>query len=136
MQRKAREPRLRLPEKLASTAFRVAIAGTLACGATSQSRDVTADASVDAAADGAADALADVSDATSDAAPQPDAAPLDAPDEMADLDAPESLDGPTPTDACPMPDLYCGATVADASCPGPVCDLSECPMDAGCEPFV
>jgi hypothetical protein len=31
---------------------------------------------------------------------------------------------------------YCGPASPDASCPGPVCDLSLCDFDAGCEPFV
>ncbi len=61
-----------------------------------------------------------------------------------------SGDGPVnPTDAqgdtLPMLDAasdvcaayYCASTgqIDGAVCPGPVCDLSECPADSGCEPL-
>jgi hypothetical protein len=93
-----KKPSLRLPEKLAFTAFHVAIAATLACAGTS-STGPTADASPDAAADASVDAT----------------------------------DGPS-ADACST-SFYCGPTQPDGSCPGFVCGLDQCPLDAGCEPY-
>lgn len=91
------KPRIRLPEKLAFTAFRVAVVtGSVAAGAVACSGGRTtpaADASADAPSDGGAG------------------------------------------EACAAPVYFCGPAAPDASCPGNVCNLSQCPLDAGCEPF-
>lgn len=118
---------MRLPTKLACTAFHVAVAGTIACSAkTDNGANHTADAAPDVPVEATTDAAADVADsATSDAATQ-DVSPMEA----SIVDA-----GTDVLDECAA-NYYCGPATADAACPGPVCDLSECPFDAGCEPFV
>ena len=125
---------MRLPTRLAFTAFHVAVAGTLACStSTDHGADQTADAGPDAPMDAAADVTADV---TADVA---DSATNDAPMQDARMDT-SIVDAATDVpseggDECAA-NYYCGPSTADAACPGPVCDLSECPLDAGCEPFV
>lgn len=118
--------RMRLPTKLAFTAFHVAVAGTIACAARTDHGTPPGDASPDVPMDAAADVTADVAD---DVATQ-DVVPMEASALDAATDAP-SEGG----DECAA-NYYCGQATPDASCPGPVCDLSECPLDAGCEPFV
>jgi hypothetical protein len=130
---------MRLPTKFAFTAFHVAVAGTLACSATT-----------DHGTDPAADAGADVS--TKDGAPQDgatqDVAPTEASQDVGPMEASQDVDPREASivdaatdvlseggDEC-APNYFCGPATADAACPGPVCDLSECPLDAGCEPFV
>jgi hypothetical protein len=61
--------RLRLPEKLAYTAIRLAVAGTLACSATSDHSPGPADASADRAIDAPRSDAAQYPDAYSDACP-------------------------------------------------------------------
>jgi len=98
MHETANKPRIRLPERLAFTALRVAVAGSVAAGAAAcsggRTTALTADASADAPNDGGAG------------------------------------------EACAAPVYFCGPAGPDASCPGNVCNLSQCPLDAGCEPFV
>lgn len=51
----------------------------------------------------------------------------------AQADSLPPLDGAS--DVCAV--YYCASTgqIDGAVCPGPVCDLSECPADAGCTPL-
>jgi hypothetical protein len=138
----ARRPRLRLPEKLVSTAFRVTIAGALSCaGSSAQSSDMTSDAGLEGGADVFSEAASDAK-----TQPTPEAAPADAasdaasdaPDDVVALDASGDVSSDTSVTCAngSPPADFCGPAVADASCPGLVCDLSLCPFDAGCEPFV
>jgi hypothetical protein len=123
---------LRLPQKLAYSALGVAVFGTLACSTQSSS---TADAATDALADtltaDATDAPTDAvseADGTTDALPADDSPTEGATDALADAAC--VCDG-----VC---QYFCGSSgqVDGAVCPGAICDLSECPLDAGCEPFV
>lgn len=125
---------MRLPTKLAFTAFHVAVAGTLACSATSDhGSDPATDAGADVAAkDGATQDVAPT-EASQDADPR-DASQDAGPSEASIVDA--ATDVPSEGgDECAA-NYYCGPATADADCPGLVCDLSECSLDAGCEPFV
>jgi hypothetical protein len=124
---------LKLPSRLAYRAFHMAVAGTLACSSEATS---AVDASTDHGSDVVDARQGDVQDASrADVIPRDgtlqDALVLKdvAPDALGDSPADSS------SDACT---LYCGSTgVGDAaSCPGFICDLSACPLDAGCEPFV
>ena len=124
---------LRLPRKLAYSALGVAVFGTLACSTQS---NATADASVDAPEDTlTADATDAPSDAVSEADGTTDAVP-------ADDSSTDGLTDAIADAACGVCDgvcqYYCGSSgqVDGAVCPGAICDLSECPLDAGCEPFV
>jgi hypothetical protein len=119
------KPSLRVPAKLAFTAFQVAIAGTVArsCGdVTTQHASQTDDQSDAAAPDGHSDALADV---------KVEDSPSDAVEDTVAMDSPADA----PNDSCANAGLYCGPLVPDASCPGPVCSYDECSMDAGCTPY-
>lgn len=137
---------LRLPDKLVCTALRFAVAGTLACSTSASSQPGTDASGTDAPLDaidspvntmdvtaldtsvndvGAQDTQTNdgsVTDAATDGVTMMDVAILDAP-----MDS-SSLDGCV---------LYCGptGTVDGAVCPGLICDLSQCPLDSGCEPF-
>jgi len=121
---------MRLPTKLAFTAFHLAVAGTLACSAkTDGGTDHPADAAPDVPMEAAADVTADVADAAANEVATQDVAPMD----TSVVDA--AIDVFTETgDECA--EYYCGSATADAECPGPICDLSQCPLDAGCEPYV
>ena|SRR5579883_2667625 len=120
----AKKRALRLPKSFAYTALRVSVAGAIACTgstATSPAEDASADGtSADASMDAAADASLD-------------AATSDATDDTTALDSPSATDA---GDACTNPTMFCGPAAPDASCPGAICSLSDCPLDAGCEPFV
>lgn len=121
---------MRLPTKLAFTAFHVAVAGTIACAAKTDHGTPAGDAAPDVPMEAAADVTADVAEAATNDAPMQDVVPMEA----SIVDA--ATDVPTEGgDECAA-NYYCGQATPDASCPGPVCDLSECPLDAGCEPFV
>ncbi|HTQ48432.1 MAG TPA: hypothetical protein VMI75_37000 [Polyangiaceae bacterium] len=129
---------MRLPTKLAFTAFHIAVAGTLACsaktdGGTDHAADAAPDVPMEAASDAAGDAVDDVTVDVADSATN-DVATRDA----VAMDA-SVVDAPTDVftergDECG--EYFCGSVTADADCPGAICDLSECPLDAGCEPFV
>ncbi len=120
---------MRLPTKLAFTAFHIAVAGTLACSAkTDGGTDRAADAAPDVPMEASADVTADVTDAATN-----DVAARDAPLDTSVVDAPIDVFSEK-GDECA--EYFCGSATADAQCPGPICDLSECPLDAGCEPYV
>ncbi len=121
---------MRLPTKLAFTAFHVAVAGTIACAAKTDHGTPSGDASPDVPMEAAADVTADVAEAAANDVATQDVVPMEASIVDAATDVP-SEGG----DECAA-NYYCGQATPDASCPGPVCDLSECPLDAGCEPFV
>jgi hypothetical protein len=99
---------LRVPSKLS---YSIVAAFAAACSSSSGTENPTSDASTESGApiDAAVDASADVS--------------ADSPttDAMADADSCAAT-------------LYCGPAEAGASCPGFICDLSQCPP--GCEPMV
>ena len=113
MRRDIRGLVVRIPEKFAYTALHLAVAGTVACSSSGET--AAADASTDSARH---DSAADVAQ---DSVFIPDGA----------IDDSATADG-----SCTNPPYYCGpsGTIDGAVCPGPVCDLSQCP--AGCEPFV
>lgn len=78
---------------------------------------------MEAAGDASADVAADAADsATSDVTPT-DASVVDASTDASDGGGDECA-------------TYCGPITPDASCPGFVCDIVECSLEAGCEPFV
>ncbi|HEX8793050.1 MAG TPA: hypothetical protein VF765_19030 [Polyangiaceae bacterium] len=122
---------MRLPTRLAFTAFHVAVAGTLACSAkTDGGSDPPADAAPDVRLDAAVDVAADVADSSTHDVATRDVTPVDA--NIVDASTDVSDGG----DQCDSPNYYCGPATQDADCPGYVCDLSECSFEAGCEPFV
>lgn len=127
---------MRLPTKLAFTAFHVAVAGTLACSAKTDNttEPVVTDAASDVAMEAAVDAAPDVADAATKDAAMRDGAPMEA----STMDAAKDAANDAASDAADecAANYYCGPAMQDASCPGYVCDLSECSLDAGCEPFV
>jgi len=105
--------RLRLPERLAYTALRVTVAGTIACSASSGEPSEPVDASADRHAEASSDACAPIEAA---------------------VDAPS--DGPF-SDACATgQQLPCVAVNQCASCPAYVCSPLDCPAAAGCEPII
>jgi hypothetical protein len=118
-----------LPTKLAYSVFRVAVAGSLACSASTSgnappSVDASADTSIqdssvaDASKDAAGEDVA-IRDSATDAVPTIDGSPIDAMDDCNEADAP----------------FYCGSSGAidGAVCPGPTWSPTSPP---GCEPFV
>jgi len=124
MRRPSPSVRLTLPQKLVFSALPVAMAGLLACDGTTAS---VADAAVQAES-GTADGPADVTNDRADTSVTDGTA-----DTIADGSGDE-LSEASPTDgqseACAIP---CGGQ--SASCPAFVCELDECPIDAGCGAF-
>jgi hypothetical protein len=140
MRRDTTRSAVRLPERFVYTVLRVAVAGTVACsnGGTvvGGGNDGSADARQDAAvADASQDAVV-IADSSADSRPS-DGAIVDS--TAGDVVAQDSATDDAPADAgdeCTNPPYYCGSsgTVDGAVCPGPICELSQCPP--GCEPFV
>ena len=139
MKNATKKTSLTLPKKLAYTAIRCAVGGSLACCGDSAASHPAADAAI-------VDAMVTVDVATTDSPEDAtadvtaDAVGTDATDATADVaaadvsdDAVAIQDGTTQADACPGA-FFCGPTMADASCPGLVCLPAECPP--GCGPFV
>jgi hypothetical protein len=123
---------MRLPTKLAFTAFHVAVAGTLACSAaTDHGTDPAADAGVDVSTKDVGTQDVAPTEASQDADPR-DASQDAGPREASIVDAATDV----PSEGGDECDFYCGPATDDAACPGLICDPSECPLDAGCEPFV
>ncbi len=127
MKREKKNP-LRLPDRLVFTAIQIAVAGSLACSGESKlAPDASSDVDI-------ADSTTDATDATATDTATADSLTGDtasADTSQGDVVADDSSqDGPSP-DACAVP-YFCLGMVPDASGPGQVCDLSQCPLDAGC----
>ncbi len=124
MKREKKNP-LRLPDRLVFTVIQIAVAGSLACSGESKlAPDASSDVDI---ADSTTDATN--GDGTTADSTGGDTASVDT--SQGDVVADDSSqDGPSP-DACAFP-YFCLGMVPDASCPGQVCDLSQCPLDAGC----
>jgi hypothetical protein len=128
MRRPPASVRLTLPQKLVFSALPVAMAGLVAC-----------DGSTGSVADAAAEAVAQAESGTADA-------PADATGDRADTSVTDATadtiadgSGDVLSEATPMDAqseacaIICGGE-SDA-CPAYVCDLDECPIDAGCGGF-
>ncbi len=137
--------RLRLPDKLVYKAFQIAALGTLACSASTAgsapdaaggdalSEATDSPAAVDVAANDSTSSDVSTDDGQTQDGSFNDAYTGDT--SMSDALVMDSGLDSFSTDGCVM---YCGpsGTVDGAVCPGVICDLSQCPLDAGCEPFV